>query len=145
MGNTNFASGYFAIVQVLALGRALTQAVFWERIWGGVLFIVLAVLTVLTQADHGPAAFAAGVVALGVGYLLLYRGPWRLTVLTTSAVVVVASVCPLVASFFAVGPLSRLWAERTFDIRQEYWQSAWNIMNGVPIFGAGPDGLTHGP
>lgn len=44
MGNTNFAAGYFAILASLALGRALTQAVLWQRIWGGVLFVLLGVL-----------------------------------------------------------------------------------------------------
>jgi O-antigen ligase len=143
MGNTNFASGYFAIVGVLALGRALTQAVLWQRIWGGVLFLVLAVLAVLTEAQQGPAALAAGVVAFGVGYALLYRGRLRAAGLAAAGVVVVAGVGLLVASFFAVGPLARLWSETTFDIRQEYWQSAWNIMNGLPIFGTGPDGFAR--
>lgn len=143
MGNTNFASGYFAIVGVLALGRALTQAVLWQRIWGGVLFIVLAVLAVLTEAQQGPAALAAGLVAFGVGYALLYRGRLRAAGLAAAGVVVVAGVGLLVASVFGVGPLARLWSETTFDIRQEYWQSAWNIMNGLPIFGTGPDGFAR--
>jgi O-antigen ligase len=143
MGNTNFASGYFAILGVLALGRALTQAALWQRIWSGVLFVILAVLSVLTQAQQGPAALAAGVVALGVAYALLYRGRWRVQGLIASGVVVAAGLGLLVASFFAVGPLARLWSETTFDIRQEYWQSAWRIMNGLPIFGTGPDGFAR--
>jgi O-antigen ligase len=143
MGNTNFASGYFAIIGVLALGRALTHAALWQRIWAGILFVVLAVLAVLTQAQQGPAALAAGVVALGVAYALLYRGRWRTAGLGAAAVVVLAGAGLLAASFFAVGPLARLWSETTFDIRQEYWQSAWNIMNGQPIFGTGPDGFAR--
>ncbi len=143
MGNTNFASGYFAMMGVVALGRALTHAALWQRIWAGILFVVLAVLAVLTQAQQGPAALAAGVVALGVAYALLYRGRWRTAGLGAAAVVVLAGVGLLAASFFAVGPLARLWSETTFDIRQEYWQSAWNIMNGQPIFGTGPDGFAR--
>lgn len=143
MGNTNFASGYFAILGVLALGRALTQAALWQRIWGGVLFVILAILSVLTQAQQGPAALAAGVVALGVAYALLYRGRWRIQGLIASGVVVAAGLGLLVASFFAIGPLARLWSESTFDIRQEYWQSAWRIMNGLPVFGTGPDGFAR--
>jgi hypothetical protein len=49
----------------------------------------------------------------------------------------------LVMSVFATGPLASLWAERTFDIRQQYWRSAINIMNGLPAFGAGPDGFSR--
>jgi O-antigen ligase len=143
MGNTNFAAGYFAIIGVLALGRALTQAVLWQRIWGGGLFVVLAFLAWETQSVQGPAALAAGVVALGVAYALLYRGRLRVAGLAASAVVVVLGGVLLVMSVFAVGPLARLWAERTFDIRQQYWQSAINIMNGQPIFGTGPDGFSR--
>ncbi len=143
MGNTNFAAGYFAIIGVLALGRALTQAVLWQRIWGAVLFVVLAFLAWQTDSVQGPAALAAGVVAAGVAYALLYRGRFRVAGLAASAVVLVTGGALLVMSFVAVGPLARLWAERTFDIRQEYWQSAINIMNGLPVFGTGPDGFSR--
>jgi O-antigen ligase len=143
MGNTNFAAGYFAIIGVLALGRALTQAVLWQRIWGGLLFVLLAFLAWETASSQGPAALAAGVVALGVAYALLYRGRFRVAGLAASAVVLVLGGVLLVMSFFAVGPLARLWSERTFDIRQEYWQSAINIMNGLPVFGTGPDGFSR--
>jgi O-antigen ligase len=143
MGNTNFAAGYFAIIGVLALGRALTHAVLWQRIWGGVLFVILAFLAWQTDSVQGPAALAAGVVALGIAYALLYRGRFRVAGLAASAVVLVLGGALLVMSFFAVGPLARLWSERTFDIRQEYWQSAINIMNGLPVFGTGPDGFSR--
>jgi len=143
MGNTNFAAGYFAILACLALGRALTQAVLWQRIWGGLLFVVLALLAWETESSQGPAALAAGVIALGVSYALLYRGRFRVAGLAASAVVLVIGGVLLVLSFSAVGPLARLWAERTFDIRQQYWQSATSIMNGLPIFGTGPDGFSR--
>jgi len=143
MGNTNFAAGYFAIIGVLALGRALTHAVLWQRIWGGVLLVVLAFLAWQTDSVQGPASLAAGVVALGIAYALLYRGRFRIAGLAASGVVLVLGGVLLVMSFFAVGPLARLWSERTFDIRQEYWQSAINIMNGLPVFGTGPDGFSR--
>jgi O-antigen ligase len=143
MGNTNFAAGYFAIIGVLAFGRALTQAVLWQRIWGGALLITLAFLAWETESVQGPAALAAGVVAMGVSYTLLYRGRFRGAGLAASAGVLALGGVLIVMSFFAVGPLARLWSERTFDIRQEYWQSAINIMNGRPIFGTGPDGFSR--
>ncbi len=143
MGNTNFAAGYFAIIGVLALGRALTQAALWQRIWGGLLFVVLAFLAWETQSVQGPAALAVGVVALGVAYALLCRGRFRVAGLVASAVVLLLGGALLVMSAFATGPLARLWSERTFDIRQQYWQSAINIMNGLPVFGTGPDGFSR--
>jgi len=143
MGNTNFAAGYFAIVGVLALGRVLTQAAIWQRVWGGALFVILGFLAWQTDSVQGPASLAAGVIALGVAYALLYRGRFRVTGLVASAVVLALGAVLLLLSVFAAGPLARLWSERTFDIRQEYWQSAINIMNGLPVFGTGPDGFSR--
>ena len=143
MGNTNFAAGYFAIIGVLALGRALTQAALWQRIWGGVLFIVVAVLAVLTDSVQGPVALAAGVAVLAIAYGLLYRGRWRRWSLAGSAVVFALGLVAVVGSVVQVGPLGGIWQQQTFQIRQQYWQSAINIMNGLPIFGTGPDGFSR--
>ena len=143
MGNTNFAAGYFAIIGALALGRALSPGALWERIWAGTLFALVAVLAVLTKSVQGPAALAAGVVALGVAYALLYRGQWRRWGLVAAGLVVAAGLAALVGSFFQSGPIAGLWSERTFDIRQQYWQTAIAIMNGQPIFGTGPDGFSR--
>ena len=143
MGNTNFAAGYFAIMASLAVGRALLPGELPERVWAGILAVVLAVLAVLTDAVQGPAALAAGLVALFVLYALGNRGRFRVPLLATAGGVVVAGAGLLVASFVGVGPLTRLWSEETFAIRQEYWRSAWNIMNGLPIFGTGPDGFAR--
>ena len=143
MGNTNFAAGYFAILASLALGRALTQAVLWQRIWGGVLFVLLAFLAWRTDAVQGPAALAAGVLALGVAYALLYRGRFRMAGLIASASVVVLGIVALGLSVTGTGPLVGLWTQQTFKIRQQYWQSAVNIMSGQPVFGTGPDGFSR--
>lgn len=143
MGNTNFAAGYFAMMGCLAFGRALSIGPLWERIWGGALFATVAVLAVLTKSVQGPAALAAGLVALGVAYALLYRGRWRRWGLAGAGAVLVISAAALVGSFFRVGPIADLWSERTFDIRQQYWQSAISIMSGQPIFGTGPGGFSR--
>lgn len=143
MGNTNFAAGYFAIVAALALGRAFMPGPMAERAWAGVLALVLIVLSVLTDAVQGPAALAAGLLALFVLFALGNQGRFRIPLLASAGIVVAAGAGLLVASFAGVGPLTRLWAEETFAIRQQYWQSAWNIMNGLPVFGTGPDGFAR--
>lgn len=143
MGNTNFAAGYVAILASLALGRALAQAVLWQRVWGGVLFVILAFVAWKTDAVQGPAALAAGVVALGISYAFLYRGRWRIAGLVAAGVVVVVGAASVVGSFFQAGPIANLWSDRTFDIRQQYWQSAVNIMTGQPVFGTGPDSFSR--
>ena len=143
MGNTNFAAGYFAITALLALGRAAAPGATWQRVWGGALFILLALLSWMTQSSQGPVALAAGILVGGVTYSLLYRGRWRRQLLAASGVFVAIVAAFVIMSFFARGPLALLWAERTFDIRQQYWQSAVNIMRGLPVFGTGPDGFSR--
>ena len=143
MGNTNFAAGYFAIMGPLALGRALMTGAVWLRVWGAGLFVVIAALAVLTDAVQGPAALAAGVVATGVAYALLYRGRFRVAGLISAGVLLLLCALALVGSFVRVGPIAGLWSERTFDIRQQYWQAGFNIMNGLPIFGTGPDNFAR--
>ena len=143
MGNTNFAAGYVAIIACLAVGRALTHAVMWQRIWGGVLALVLAFLAWETDSVQGPVALAAGVAALCVAYGLLYRGTHRRWFLAGSGLVVVLGLLAVVGSVARLGPLGGIWQQQTFQIRQQYWQSAINIMNGLPIFGTGPDGFSR--
>jgi O-antigen ligase len=143
MGNSNFAAAYFAILGVLALGRGLTQAAMWQRIWGVSLFLALAFLAWQTDSLQGPAALAAGVVALGVCFAVLNRGRFRVAGLIASATVLVAGGALLIGSFVGSGPLAVLWSDRTFSIRQQYWQAAIQIMNGLPIFGTGPDGYSR--
>lgn len=143
MGNTNFASGYFAIIGVLALGRAVTKAALWQRIWGGALFVVLGALAVLTDSQQGPAALATGVVAGALALAILYRGRLRSVAIGGVGVVIALGAGVLALSFAGSGPLASLWAERTFGIRQQYWQSAINILQGQPIFGTGPDGFAR--
>ncbi len=143
MGNTNFAAGYFAIMGVLALGRALASASIWQRIWGGLLFVVLALLAWRTDSVQGPVALAAGVAALAIASGLLYRGPRRGLALAGSGVVSLLGGAAVAGSVLQVGPLGQIWQQQTFLIRQQYWQSAVNIMNGLPVFGTGPDGFSR--
>ena len=143
MGNTNFAAGYFAIIASLALGRALTPTVLWQRIWAGALFACLAFLAWKTAAQQGPAALFMGVLALAATYLLLYRGRYRTIGLVSMGLAFALGCLALVMSFSATGPLAGLWAERSFAVRQEYWQTAIAIMSGQPFFGSGPDGFAR--
>ncbi len=143
MGNTNFAAGYFAIMGTLALGRAWTKAAIWQRVWGVALFLVLAVEAVLTNSVQGPVAMAAGVAALAVAYGVLYRGKLRKWALAGSALVLAAGTVAVLGSIAQVGPLAGIWQQDTFRIRQQYWRSAINMMNGLPVFGTGPDGFSR--
>ena len=143
MGNTNFASGYFAITGVLALGTALSRGPTWRWMWGSALFICAAFLSYQTKSIQGPVSLLAGAIALGVAWALLYRGRWRVPGLVTAGAVVLMGAVAVVGSVYRIGPLADLWADRTFGIRQQYWQSALNIMQGVPVFGTGPDGFAR--
>ena len=143
MGNTNFAAGYFAILAPLALGRALCRVAMWQRVWAGVLFVTLVLLAAQTGAKQGPASLGAAIVAFVMVSAVLYRGKNRFAGLVAVAAVVVLGFVLVMLSFFEVGPLAILWSERSFTIRQEYWQTALNMIGGRPIFGTGPSGFAR--
>lgn len=143
MGNTNFAAGYFAILALLALGRALTPVPLWHRLWAGVLFLSLAFLAWATTALQGPAALAAGVVAFVIAYGLLYRGPHRKAGLIAVGALVLLCLVALVLSLVAVGPIASLWRDSGFVGRQMHWGSGLRILAGEPWFGTGPGGFTR--
>lgn len=143
MGNTNFAAGYFAILALLALGRALSPAIAWQRIWAGLLFLTLTLLAWQTGAKQGPAAMGAGVVAFIVVWAVLRRGRHRTAGLIVVAAILVFGAGLLVLSAFATGPLALLWSEPSFAVRQQYWQTALNMMAGQPVFGSGPSGFAR--
>ncbi len=142
MGNTNFSAAYFAIMGVLAIGRALTgTAPLWQRVWAALLAVILVLLASATGAEQGPASLAAGLVALLVLWSLAYRGSHRRLALIASAGVVGVSAAVTLASFAGYGPLAFLWQDINFRIRQGTWATGWEVASAMPIFGTGPDGL----
>lgn len=142
MGNTNFSAAYFAIMSVLALGRALSSsAPLWQRTWAGILAVILVTLAFLTGAEQGPASLAAGLIVVLVLWSLAYRGARRRMALLASAVVVVGSLSVVLVSFLGYGPLAFLWQDINFRIRQGTWATGWEVATAMPVFGTGPDGL----
>jgi len=144
-GNINFTAAYFAMMTLLALGRVLLPASLWQRIGAGAIAVVLGglTLTVLNDSLQGPASLGAGLVAFFVVAMLVNRGRFRVPGLMVAGGVVALGVILLALSIGRVGPLSVLWSQRTFVIRQAYWEAGWNMLNGLPIFGSGPDGFAR--
>lgn len=142
MGNINFSGAYFAIMSILAAGRALTShAPSWQRIGAGALAAVLVALSILTTSAQGPAAIGAGALATLVLWALAYRGERRRAALGVAGALTTISVATLLVSFAGIGPLAGLWQDVNFRVRQGTWLTAWEIAQAMPIFGTGPDGL----
>jgi len=143
MGNTNFASGYFAVVAVLAISQVLGPGPTWVRVWAGGLFVMSVAAILNTNSLQGLFAMAAGLIVMlaAVAWNLDGRFRWvgRSTVLATAATLLLL----VAASFLALGPLAGIWAERTFEIRAQYWVTALEIMRAEPLFGTGPDGFAR--
>ena len=144
MGNTNFAAGYFAIIAPVALWMMLGPRHWGLRLWAGLLLVSLLILALSTRSLQGPVALTAGVLvsALTFGLLAQATRPRQLWRVVAAGVLVTAAA--LVAwSLTGRGPLAFLWSERTYAIRQEYWDAARSMINGLPIFGTGPDGFAR--
>lgn len=141
--NTNFAAAAYAILAVLAVGRAASPLRWQHRAWAGALAVVLALLTWFTDSRQGPAALGAGLVALVTLAAVAYRGPRRRIYLSGVGITLVAAGALLIASFAKIGPLTWLWSEWTFAARWEYWRTALDVALAHPVFGVGPDGLGY--
>ena len=142
MGNINFSAAYFAMIFVLAVGRAIDSTSSTPlRAWAGALAVLMAFLIYRNGSEQGPAAAVGGLVAAGVLWSLSYRGERRPLALAASGAVVALGLVVTVASFVGVGPLAGLWQNANFVVRQGTWLTAWNILQALPVFGTGPDGL----
>lgn len=142
MGNINFSAAYFAIIFVLAVGRALDSGAHVAlRTWAAGLAVVMAALIYFNGSEQGPAAAAAGLLAGALLWGLSYRGERRGIALGAVGVVVAVAALVVLASFVGIGPLAHLWQDANFRVRQGTWTVAWNILQSHPAFGVGPDGL----
>lgn len=142
MGNINFSAAYFAIILILAVGRALDSAYSpIMRGCAGALVVVTSILILVNGSEQGPAAAAAGMIALAVLWALSYRGPRRTFALVSTGFVIAAAATLAVASFAGIGPLAGLWQDVNFRVRQGTWLTGWEILQAMPVFGAGPDGF----
>lgn len=144
MGNTNFAAGYFAILAPVALWMMLRSRNWGLRVWAGLLLASCLVLALFTRSLQGPVALIAGILVFVVTFGLLaqetrLRQLWRIV----AAGVLVVTAALVAWSLTGSGPLAFLWSERTYAIRQEYWDAARSMINGLPIFGTGPDGFAR--
>ena len=144
LGNPNFFAATTAILGVLALGRALTSSrPPWQRWAAGGLFLGLAASSVLSESVQGPVALAIGVVGAGVAWSLQYRGRGGAIAWGLSATAVIAGLVGLVLIVLQVGPFAAVRQAETIGYRQAYWEAAWRMMAGLPLFGSGPDGFSR--
>lgn len=144
LGNPNFFAATTAILGVLALGRAMSSSrPTWQRWAAGGLFLGLAASTLLSESVQGPVALAIGVVGAGVAWSLQHRGKGRSIGWGLSAAAIIAGLVGLMLIVLQVGPFAAVRQAETIGYRQAYWEAAWRMMTGLPLFGSGPDGFSR--
>lgn len=144
MGNPNFFAAASAILAVLAIGRALApDRRGWQRLAAGALAVGLAACSALSLSVQGPVALAIGLVAAGIAWSLQHRGRGRPLALTLSALILAVGVIGLALTVLKVGPFSVVREAQTIGYREVYWEAAWRMMAGLPLFGSGPDGFAR--
>ena len=144
LGNPNFFAAASAVLAVLAVGRALSaQRAPWQRWSALALALGLATSSVLTQSVQGPVALIIGLIAGGVAWSLQHRGKGRGVALTVSALVLIGGIVGLALVVLQVGPFAAVRQAQTIGYREAYWEAAWRMMSGLPVFGSGPDGFSR--
>jgi hypothetical protein len=144
MGNPNFLGAMCGMLSALALARALDKRYdIRQRLATAVLWVGLASVSVLSLSAQGPlTVLIATAVVLGLR-AIQWRGPQRIWVALGLGLAAVASIALTVLGLLGSGPLTRLWASESTGFRKTFWDTAWRIMNALPIWGTGPDGLAR--
>ena len=144
LGNPNFFAAVSALLALLALGRALRSSErAWQRWASLALAAGLVASSVLSQSVQGPVAFAIGLVAGGIAWSLQHRGRGRAVALALSALAVVGGLIGFVLVALQAGPFAAVRQAQTIGYREAYWEAAWRMMSGLPVFGSGPDSFAR--
>lgn len=144
LGNPNFFAAASAILAVLAVGRSLSsQRPPWQRWASLALAVGLATSSVLSQSVQGPVALLIGLIVGAIAWSLQHRGKGRGVALGLSALVVVGGIVGFTLVVLQVGPLAAVRQAQTIGYREAYWDAAWRMMTGLPVFGSGPDGFSR--
>lgn len=144
LGNPNFFAAVSAMLAVLSIGRAISAGrPAWQRLAALALAAGLAASSFLSQSVQGPVALGIGLVAGGIAWSLQHRGKGRVLALSLSALVIVGGLVGLVLVALKVGPFSAVRGARTIGFRESYWEAAWRMMTGRPVFGSGPDSFSR--
>ena len=144
LGNPNFFAATTAVLAVLALGRVLSGGrPAWQRVAALALALGLAASSALTQSVQGPVALVIGLLAGAVAWSVQHRGRGRGAALAASALVIVTGVVGLVLVVVQAGPFAAVRQAQTIGYREAYWEAAWRMMAGLPLFGSGPDSFAR--
>ena len=144
LGNPNFFAAVSAMLAVLAIGRAVSAArPAWQRWAALALAAGLIASSFLSQSVQGPVALVIGLVGGGIAWSLQHRGKGRGVALSLSALAVVGGIVGLALIALKVGPFSAVRGATTIGYRESYWEAAWRMMSGRPVFGSGPDGFSR--
>jgi len=144
LGNPNFFAAATSVLALLALGRALaSQRPPWQRWAALALLLGLLSSTVLSNSEQGPVSFVLGLIAGGIAWSLQHRGRGRGVALGLSAMAIIGGVIGLVLIVMQVGPFAAVRQAQTIGYREAYWEAAWRMMSGLPVFGSGPDNFAR--
>jgi hypothetical protein len=144
MGNPNFLGAMCGMLSALALTRALDKRYdVRQRVATATLWVGLASVSVLSLSAQGPlTVLIATSVVLGLR-AIQWPGPQRIWVALALGVTAAMGVTLTLLGLLGSGPLTRLWASESTDFRKTFWDTSWRIMNGLPLWGTGPDGLAR--
>jgi O-antigen ligase len=144
MGNPNFLGAMCGMLSALALARALDKRYeIRQRVASAVLWVGLASVSVLSLSAQGPlTVLIATAVVLGLR-AIEWRGPQRIWVAVGLGLAGAISIAFTVLGLLGSGPLTRLWASESTGFRKTFWDTSSRIMNGLPLWGTGPDGLAR--
>jgi putative inorganic carbon (hco3(-)) transporter len=145
LGNPNFAAGFFAIMVPLVVWAALRRRQPWYwRAGLAALTVLLLFLIVRTDSDQGIVAGAAGLSVLAVAFVMNRGTVWERVAPWAWGAMSVAGAAVVAVGAAGAGPLASLATKGSTQLRQFYWEAAWNMFTANPILGVGLDRYATG-
>jgi O-antigen ligase len=136
-GQTNFSGAYFAMCAVLALGLALSVTGRAWRIANLVGALAFTALAFLSDALQGPMALGAGLVMVGLAWVLGHRGRHRTVAVAGSVIVLAVGLTVALLGMLSIGPLGFVGREGNTQWRYNIWSQGWDLLAAHPFLGVG--------
>lgn len=139
LGNPNFAGAYAGIVAPFGLWALFDErGVLWRAL-GALTLIASAVTALKSGSLQGPTTVSIALFVMLLVLGLSRGGTWARVVPRAGAAVAVVGFALVSSGLTGAGPLSRLQADETLQLRRYYWGAAAAMFADKPVIGVGLD------
>jgi len=136
LGNTNFASTYFALVSIASAGLLWINKSNPMRLVYAAFIFINTLLAIATDSIQGPIMILVALALLSI-FIVANRFSLLVSYVYLFAFIAIGSYS--VFSLFGFGPVGTQIKQETLSLRSDYWRAALRMISDSPLLGKGPD------